>query len=188
MRSDSGAEIKFRELYKRWHRAVLAYFERRLPRSDAYDATEDVFLVAWRRLSDVPDDDGALPWLFGAAHNVLLNQQRSVRRWRRLTSRLAYEPVLPVSNPGQLIVDRAEQEAVVAALNGLSFRDREVLRLAYWEEMPHAQIADVLECSTGAVGVRVHRAIRRLKKDLEWAGHKPPGRPAGLPEVKEERC
>ncbi|MFQ5947542.1 MAG: RNA polymerase sigma factor [Acidimicrobiia bacterium] len=119
---------------------------------------------------------------------MLLNQQRSVRRGRQLTSRLARQAVLPVPNPDQHIVDRAEQEAVVAALSGLSFRDQEVLRLAYWEELPHAQIADVLGCSTGAVDVRVHRAIRRLKKALERTGHRPSGRPAVLPEVKEERC
>jgi len=188
MSNEDPAEAEFRELYERCHRPVLAYFQRRLPRSEAFDATEEVFLVVWRRLNDVPDGDGALPWLYGIAHNVLLNQQRSARRERRLKSRLASDPIPPMPDTAQQIVDQAEQEAVVSSLSTLPYRDREILRLTYWEELPHAQIADVLGCSVGAVDVRLHRAKRRLRKALARAGHVPSGRPAVLPEWKEEGC
>ncbi len=185
MAHDDRAEARFRALFDRHYRSVLAYFRRRLPGDDAFDAAEDVFLVAWRRLDDVPDDDQALPWLYGIAHNVLRNHQRSGRRALRLRARLTTEPPVPVPNPGDQVADRAEQAAVLAAMDRLPFNDREVLRLAYWEELPHTQIGSILGCSPGAVAVRVHRAIRRLGKGLRQAGHERESRTAVLGKEEE---
>ena len=82
-------EGAFRDLYDRHHRQVLAYLLRRADREDAFDAAEDVFLVAWRRLCEVPPGDRALPWLYGVARRVLANHRRSASRFARLTRRVA---------------------------------------------------------------------------------------------------
>jgi RNA polymerase sigma-70 factor (ECF subfamily) len=54
-----------------------------------------------------------------------------------------------------------------AALQRLSFDDQEVLRLVAWEGLSHAEVAQVLQCSTNAVGIRVHRARQRLEIELD---------------------
>lgn len=47
---------------------VLSYLLRRMPeRADAADVLADTFLVAWRRIGEVPEGDAARPWLFGVA-------------------------------------------------------------------------------------------------------------------------
>ena len=71
-------EDRFEELFREHYRAVRGYALRRAPGDLAQDAVSETFLVAWRRLDDVPAD--ALPWLYGVARRVLANQRRSIDR------------------------------------------------------------------------------------------------------------
>jgi RNA polymerase sigma-70 factor (ECF subfamily) len=48
----------------------------------------------------------------------------------------------------------------------LSERDREALMLVAWDGLEHREAAIVMGCSTGALTVRVHRARRRLAREL----------------------
>ncbi|WP_067180236.1 sigma factor [Microtetraspora niveoalba] len=55
---------RFEKLYQEYHDAVLAYLVRRTKNGqDAADALAETFLVAWRRLADVPAGERARPWL-----------------------------------------------------------------------------------------------------------------------------
>ncbi len=61
------AEERFRVLYDRSYSKVLGYALRRADsRDDAFDVVAETFLVAWRRLDDVPEGERALLWLYGA--------------------------------------------------------------------------------------------------------------------------
>ncbi|HEX5608852.1 MAG TPA: sigma factor-like helix-turn-helix DNA-binding protein [Solirubrobacterales bacterium] len=62
------------------------------------------------------------------------------------------------------------ESPVMEALGRLKARDREVLMLAAWEELEPAQIGEVLGLSAVAVRSRLHRARRRLRQELAWAG------------------
>ena len=59
----------------------------------------ETFLVAWRRLDDVPAD--ALPWLYGVARRVLANQRRSADRGAALERRLAGAERPAAPRPGR---------------------------------------------------------------------------------------
>ena len=50
----TGTDVPFERLYAVHHRAVLAYCARRVSRWDAWDAAAEVFVVAWRRIEDIP--------------------------------------------------------------------------------------------------------------------------------------
>ena len=169
----SRTEPAFRGLYDRHHRAVFAYFLRRTDRDSAVECTEDVFLVAWRRFHDVPVGDGELKWLYGVARRVLANRRRSVMRRSRLTRRLLGLGIDPPDEPEAHLIQRAEEQEVIDAIGHLSAKDQELVRLAYWEELPHAAIGEILGCSAAAVDTRLHRAVRRIEKDLVSPGHRP---------------
>jgi RNA polymerase sigma-70 factor (ECF subfamily) len=178
---ETTTAIRFRHLYDEHHRAILAYFLRRLDHDGAYEATEDVFLVAWRKLSDIPEGERSLAWLYSVARRVLANHRRSAARRWRLWRRLAAEPDTAGDAPEPIVVRNEQYREALTALARLSVRDQELLRLAIWEELPHADIGLLLGCSTGAVDVRLHRAVKRLAKAFHYAGHSPRGRPAFLP-------
>ena len=77
---------RFEEMFTEHYAAVRGYALRRTSADAAQDAVAETFLVAWRRLDDVPPD--ALPWLFGVARRVLANQRRSAARSEALEERL----------------------------------------------------------------------------------------------------
>jgi RNA polymerase sigma-70 factor (ECF subfamily) len=148
---------RFSSLYDECFPAVVAFARRRCPPDDAADVVAETFLVAWRRLPDVPDGR-ALPWLYGVARRAIANQRRGSARRRRLARRLAAElgqATPPPREPADLGLRRA--------LARLAPDDLEVLRLAAWEGLAPADIATVLGCSANAASVRLHRARARLR-------------------------
>jgi RNA polymerase sigma factor (sigma-70 family) len=175
------AEARFELLYAEHGRAVLAYAVRRAAGAqDAADVVADTFLVAWRRLDDVPPAEAARLWLYGVARHVLANQHRSERRRQRLAERLRRE--LPGALEG--VPPPAPQTgAVRAALARLGPEDQEVLRLAGWEELTPGEIATVLGISQVAVRSRLHRARRRLRAALECAPEFEDKNPVRLQEI-----
>jgi RNA polymerase sigma-70 factor, ECF subfamily len=164
------AEAGFDECFRAYYPDVLAYALRRLhDRSAAEDVAAQTFTVAWRRLDRMPPD--ALPWLLGVARLVIRNETRSARRRSRLLARvigLCAATVVPDHADSS-----AEHSAVLAAFARLSESQREVLRLAAWEGMDARRAAAVLGCSPAAYTLRLHRARRRLAKELAAFGHFP---------------
>lgn len=160
------AEASFEALYAAHGRDVLAYAVRRAPNAqDAADVVADTFLVAWRRLGEVPPAGEARLWLYGVARRVMANQRRSERRRERLSDRLRQE--LPDALDGLAAPPPPEGAGVRAALTELRAEDQEILRLCGWEELTPREIAKVLGISHVAVRSRLHRARRRLSDALE---------------------
>jgi RNA polymerase sigma-70 factor (ECF subfamily) len=157
---------RFETLYQAHFRAVGAYTRRRAPDPvDSQEAVAETFTIAWRRLAEVPDDDAALPWLYGVARRVLANQRRGNRRRDDLSTRLRGEHPTTVEVEAQ-VVAAEERRMVLAALSRLRESDQEILRLAAWEELPHRDIAGVVGCSESSVAVRLHRARARLGRAI----------------------
>jgi RNA polymerase sigma-70 factor (ECF subfamily) len=156
------AEQRFADLYRENARGVLGYALRRsMDPDDAADVVAETFLIAWRRLAEVPSDNKARLWLYGTARHVLANQDRGARRRDRLTERLRGELCreLPAAQP-------EEESVFLQALAGLKDMDRELLMLIGWEELTPTEAAEVLGISPFAARTRLHRARRRLRGRL----------------------
>ena len=160
------SEQRFRSLYLNHYRQVYMYFRRRTDIESARDGTAETFLVAWRRLDQLPGEDRMLPWLYGTARRVLANQWRSRRRSDRLHTKLAGMAAPREPGPEEAVVPSSEVQLVLDALGRLSKDDCEVIRLAEWEGLSHSEIAAVLGCTAHAVDQRMHRARGRLAKQL----------------------
>jgi RNA polymerase sigma-70 factor (ECF subfamily) len=108
---------------------IARYCLRRLPEVESHDAVSEVFLVAWRRIDQMPTGGETLPWLYGVARNVVRNAQRSRRRTLRVSARIRREPHYAQSGPEIQVVRHEEDEMLLWALEQLKPDDREVLRL-----------------------------------------------------------
>lgn len=151
---------RFEQLYAAHADRVHAYALRRSSREAADDVVADVFLVAWRRLSQVPEEP--LPWLLGVARRVLANRRRSDSRAAALHRRLADDhPAAEASPP-----DSERDERTRRALAGLPERDRELLLLVAWEGLRVGEAAEVLGVRSGTLAMRLHRARQRLADAL----------------------
>jgi len=153
-------ERVFRQLFADTYPALVAYARRRVAADRVDDVVAEVYATAWRRRADLDPATPPLPWLYGVAANTVRNLRRSDERRLRLVERIGAEPA-PAGTG-----DPSDGD-LRAALQRLSFDDQEVLRLVAWEGLSHAEVAQVLQCSTNAVGIRVHRARQRLEIELD---------------------
>jgi RNA polymerase sigma-70 factor, ECF subfamily len=155
------ARSRFEQMYRTHADAVETYARRRSDAQTADEVVADVFLVAWRRLGEVPDDP--LPWLLGVARRTLANRRRTVSRERALHGRI--RSVL--SDPAAVTSAGTDtDEAVLDALRRLDERDREVLLLVAWEGLTPAQGAAVIGVRPNTFSTRLSRARRRFQRAL----------------------
>lgn len=154
---ETARRERFEGIFDANVRAVSAYALRRTTPGDADDVVAETFLVAWRRLDEVPSE--AKPWLLGVARRVLANQRRAAGRRTALVER--------VSQERKLEPKPASSSPILQALGRLSEGDRELLCLHAWEELSTGEAAAVLGCSRTAAKVRLHRARGRLRTELE---------------------
>jgi RNA polymerase sigma factor (sigma-70 family) len=153
---------RFRTLYTSTFSDIYAYAARALAPdpSEIDDVVAEVYLVAWRRIEELPQSPQDRLWLFGVARNVVRNTRRANNRRLLLVHRIDRQPRLPVESSEPSDVDVAD------ALRRLSPNEREVMQLVVWNGLSAAEAAEVLGCSVNVVQVRLHRARKRLARRM----------------------
>jgi len=161
---DSRDPEGFRAFYRAHYRTVCRYLAVRTDRDVVEDVAAETFLVAWRGQADLPDH--AVPWLLNTAGKCLANHRRSRERSDALVDRLG--GLLQGEDAGidDPLVRAGQRRALLAALTGLSERDRELLLLSHWDGLAPREIAAVLEVDPVVLRARLHRASRRLRESL----------------------
>jgi RNA polymerase sigma factor (sigma-70 family) len=169
-------EVRFGEIYRRHARSIQAYCARRTSSAQVADAVADTFLVAWRRIDQVPEGVATLPWLYAVAYKVLSHQWRHRARSRRLVERLHSLAQVEEMAPDVLLVRSEEHRVVLDASARLKPVDQEILRLTLWEELPHSDVAVVLGIEVTAVKQRAYRARQNLADEYRklTGDRKPP--------------
>ncbi|MEW6583425.1 MAG: sigma factor [Actinomycetota bacterium] len=165
MTDDAPRRDRFEALYREHRRPIVAFAMRRVPADRVEDVVADTFLVAWRRLPEVPAD--ALPWLYAVAGHVVRNDARAARRGARLLAKAAAQGEATGGAMGVEEADGPLDGPLGAALRALSPTDRETLFLAAWEGVSGRRAATAAGSTRAAFAVRLHRARRRLAGLLE---------------------
>jgi len=123
-------------------------------REDAADAAQEACAracVRWRRL--VRGGDPA-PWVVRVAGNIAIDT------WRRRRT-AATHPI-----PGAAPTTTPDRVDLHRALDKLPRRQREVIVLRYFADLPEAVVAEALGCSVGAVKTHASRAMAALRVEL----------------------
>ncbi|MGV8979015.1 MAG: RNA polymerase sigma factor [Cellulomonas sp.] len=164
----SQREERFRALFADAYGDVLRFAQRRVHVSYAEDVAAEAFLVAWRRLDDAPSRIGDLrAWLFGITRNCLLNARRGQDRASALAVRLAQSPT-PQPFGGALDPELISRRIDLAASwMRLSQGDQEVLALTVFDDLTSPQAARVIGISPAAYRLRLMRARRELRRNLD---------------------
>lgn len=171
-----GSTERLESLVTSYATPVQRYLYRRLqgtadPTTQSEDLASEVFIVAWRRLSDIPSD-AELPWLYAVARRVLANHRR--RRTEVPVDDLGSLEEIDDADPADLVTRDA---ALAAAWRSLSPRDREVLRLSAWEGLSGDGLAAALSISPGGAGAALSRARTRLAEQIDAHDVKDPVSP-----------
>lgn len=159
-------EERFRALYADAYVDVLRFAQRRVHLSHAEDIVGDAFLVAWRRMDEVPHrPDDARAWLFGVARHCVLNSVRGQGRQNALAVRIAgTTPAAVTDGPEDAAVQRVQ---LAAAWSRLNVGEQETLSLTIFEELTSTQAARVLGISAAGYRLRLMRARRALRRQID---------------------
>lgn len=175
--TDAERELRLRTLADRVVEPVRRYLARRCDAATADEVLNEVLVVCWRRLDEVPGEPAeSIPWAIGVARNLLANAERAQRRRDRLTAKvIALDPPPLAALGPDAEADGDDAIAVRDALTRLRRDDAELLRLWAWDQLESPQLATVLGISANAAAIRLHRAKKRLADELRKsaapAGH-----------------
>lgn len=179
MTSDSAtsdrvdADVHFEQEYE----AHFAYVWRALRRmgvryGDLADLTHDVFVVAWKQRLALDTERSLRPWLFGVAFRVASAHRR--RAWFRSE---CVEPVVDLEDPNlgpeQQAILRAELLRLQQALSRVPLRQRAVLLLHDFDEVPMTEAADALGLPLKTAYSRLAAGRKRFRQALRQAELEP---------------
>ena len=158
-------------------------------REDAFDAAQETFMSALRKLGQFRGDAAFTTWLHRVAVNACYDELRKQQR----------RPMLHVVSPGETdepreagppSADHADEVSgtidAAAALTSIPEEFRVALVLADIQDMPYDQIARILDVPVGTVKSRVHRGRLALAKAL-GLGAAPVREPGTAPGTSEEQ-
>ena len=184
IRAAGGDEAAFEALVRRYQHRVFGLARRLTSETDAPDVVQETFLQVYRNLRGFRGDSRFSTWLYRIATNASLMHRRSRAR-RPAESLEAYLPqfdargkhlptpdALRVASRVDETLDRkALAEKAQAAIDRLPDLDREAFVLRDLEELPTAEVAQVLNLEPATVRQRVHRARLMVRGYLsELAG------------------
>jgi RNA polymerase sigma-70 factor (ECF subfamily) len=153
-----GDQRAFTALHARYAPMVHAILLARLPSADAEDQVQEVFLTAWRKLSQLDDPSVFGGWLATIARNRAVD----VHRRRKPTEPLAEE----LADTRASSADVAEAQKVLATIRALPEAYRETLVMRLCEGMSGPEIAEVTGLEPGSVRINLHRGMKLLREKL----------------------
>ena len=186
----AGDEAAINDLMERHRKALRRLVALRMDRQiagrvDASDIVQDVLVEANRRLADFIDD-GKMPfhlWLRQLAKDRLIDMHRRHHAQRRNVDR--EQPIKADGNMDRSSMDlegqlsdpqltpaaaniRKEQRGLFwSAIEELNDQDREIILMRHAEHLGNSEVAEALELSPAAAGMRYLRAMRRLRAILK---------------------
>lgn len=163
----------FRRLYDRRADELLAYFYRRVFDPEvAADLLAETFAVAFAKRHRFRDRGApGVAWLYGIARKELSHWYRHQEVERRALAKLGVEVPILDQESIALLEESADRDGYRAALAGaleqISERERDAVRLRVVSELSYGEIATRLRCSEAAARTRVCRGLARLSELME---------------------
>jgi RNA polymerase sigma-70 factor (ECF subfamily) len=158
----SRDKARFSELFLFFAPRLKAFFIRLgVPPGAAEDLAQEVMLTVWRKASYFdPTRASAATWIFTIARNLRIDLKRREQKPALTEDDLDY---LDEPDPGERTLALEREQRVRTALAELPGEQADVIRLSFFEDRPHAEIAQSLDIPLGTVKSRIRLAMNRLR-------------------------
>ena len=152
---------------------VERFVRYRLPsQTDADDVLQEVYLSAYRSFSGLKNKDAFKPWILSIARNKCNDYFRSKAAQMEVSIEELSQQELSTGRLGLSVVHTVRE-----TLDRLGDKDKQILYLYFWKEMPQNEIAKLLEIPVGTVKSRLHTAKQHFKNKYPYQTQKPKGEP-----------
>jgi RNA polymerase sigma-70 factor (ECF subfamily) len=166
------SDATFEEVMRLHQRRVYRVLMLLVKDPDAADTlTQECFLRAYQHWQSFRSECRIDTWLLKIAANLArdYNKNRRICFWKRMVG--LENPEQPEvqfpaadASPEKSLLAREELAAVWAATSQLSEQQRAVFLLRFAEDMPLAEIADILGIRTGSVKAQLSRAVGKVRR------------------------
>lgn len=167
-----GEQAAFDALVIRYQDRLHRFVSWSIGADEADDATQDVFVEAYRSLVTWRRRSTLRTWLYGVARNVCRRHARQTAGRRRNRDEAADINDFPdaATGPLQRLAERDENAVLMRHLARLPQAQRVALMLRTWEDLSYDEIAAVTNVPKGTVRSRLHSARRTLARAIEEEG------------------
>ena len=159
----------FAAVYDHYFSSIYNYVRYRVPdAAQAEDLTAQVFERVLANLGSFDHHQAAFAvWLFTVARNLVTDYLRAQKRRNWFSLEQVSEQAQPSPLPEEQVIHGEMQDALLAALSLLGDRERDLLALKFVAQMTNRRIAELTGLSESNVGVILHRALGRLRSELQ---------------------
>ncbi|PKU22281.1 RNA polymerase subunit sigma [Telmatospirillum siberiense] len=132
----------------------------------AEELAQDAMLAVWRKAASFdPSRASAGTWIFTIARNLRIDMLRKERRPEINIDDPELVPD-PAPRADEVMVTEQSERRVHAVMAGLPAEQTEVVKLSFYEDTPHAEIAARLKIPLGTVKSRLRLAMKRFRSEL----------------------
>ena len=152
---------------------VERFVRYRLPsQTDADDVLQEVYLSAYRSFAGLKNKDAFKPWIISIARNKCNDYFRSKAAQMEISIEELSQQELTTGRLGLSVVHTVRE-----TLERLGDKDKQILYLYFWKEMPQNEIAKLLDIPVGTVKSRLHTAKQHFKNKYPYQTQNPKGEP-----------
>ena len=170
LKSVEGDKRAFYTLVNRWNKQIINFFYKSVSdQGISEDLAQEVFISVWKSKNYNPKAP-FYSWLYRIARNKLIDHHRK-RKYETVSIENNPEFISLESNNYQKTEDnliyKDEQKMVENTINQLTEEQKSVLILSKYQKLAYEDIAQILNCSTDTVKVRVFRAVKSFAKKFK---------------------
>lgn len=164
------------DLFQRHHRPLFGFLARLIGNRDA---AEDLVQIVFQRIlkyrHTYRDEGKFSAWLYHLARRVAADHYRRSSRHPTAIDPADFDRISDEHTPsvGESAARRDDLALMKHALASLPLEQREILVLHRFQHLPHQEIGKLLNISTGAAKVRLHRALAALRDRFFELTHRP---------------
>ncbi len=169
LRFQRGEDSAFNDLVHKYQKPLYVTIYRLLgTHEEAEDVSQEVFLKIYRGLRDFRGDSNFFTWIYRIAVNLSLNVIRK-KKLRQILSLEAVGLTIRSSAPGpdQQVEKKELRQHLEKAIQRLPNKQKIVFTLRYFQQLPHAEIARILNRDVGTIKANYHQAIKKLQKAVQ---------------------
>ena len=162
---------EFEKMLRDVSSGVERFVRYRLPsQTDADDVLQEIYLSAYRNFPNLKNKDAFKPWIISIARNKCNDYFRTKAAQMEISIEELSQQELSAGRLGISVVHTVRE-----TLDRLGDKDKQILYLYFWKELPQTEIAKLLDIPVGTVKSRLFTAKQHFKNKYPYQTQKPKG-------------